>query len=118
MYILTIAYLGLPTLSSVPQWHHLDLIEGNGKTARVMKKGAAHWEKIATRLYFTADDICRIKKDHHQQSEGACQTVLMEWLQGKNHLRKPITWNTVINALKEADLSELAADLEIIFSYL
>ena len=109
--------LHVPTLSSVPEWHHLDLIEGNGKTVRVVKTGTAYWENIATRLYFTADDINRIKKDHHQQSERACQTVFMEWLQGNDQLRRPISWYIVIMALKEADLSELAANLEVVLSH-
>ena len=38
----------------------------------------------------------------------------MEWLRGNG--RKPTTWNTIIKALEEADLVELAADLKIVFS--
>ena len=69
---------------------------------------------MATRLYFEIDDISRIRKDYHQQSLEACKTVFMEWLQGKG--RTPTTWKTVMSALKEADLSEIAADLEVLFS--
>ena len=103
-----------PSVSSLPEWHQLDLIEGNGKTVRVIKQAAAKWESVATRLHFKIDDLSRIRKDHHQQSQNACQTVFMEWLQGRG--RKPTTWDTVIKALEEADLSELAADLKIVFS--
>ena len=42
------------------------------------------------------------------------QTVFNEWLQGNG--RKPTTWNTVIKALEEADLSELAGELKIVLS--
>ena len=80
----------------------------------MIKQAAAKWESVATSLYFKIDDISRIRKDYHQQSESACQTVFMEWLQGKG--RTPTTWNTVIKALKEADLSELSADLKVVLS--
>ena len=104
----------LPTASSLPKLHHLDLIEGNRKTVRVIKQAAAKWEAVATRLYFDIDDITRIREDYHQQTFKACRTTFIEWLQGKG--RTPTTWNTVIKALEEADLSELAGDLNIVFS--
>ena len=81
---------------------------------RVINQAAAKWKSVATRLHFKIDDLSRIGKDYHQQSQNACQTVFMEWLQGRG--RKPTTWDTVIKALEEADLSELAADLKIVFS--
>ena len=103
-----------PTESSLPKLHQLDLFEGKGKTVRVIKRAAAKWELVATRLYFESHDISRIREDYHQQTIKACQTVFIEWLQGNG--RKPTTWNTVIKALEEADLSELATDLKIVFS--
>ena len=103
-----------PTISSLPKLHHLDLIEGYGKTVRVIKQAAAKWESVATRLHFNIDDLSRIEKDYHQQSDYASQTVFMEWLQGRG--RKPTTWDTVIKALEEAELSELAADIKIVVS--
>ena len=69
---------------------------------------------MATRLYFEPQDISRIRSDVQHQCINACETVLSEWLQGKG--RKPTTWNTVIESLEEADLSELAADLRVVFS--
>ena len=109
-----IFYTDIPDISSVPEWHQLDLIEGNGKTVRVIKRAAQEWESVATRLYFDIDDISRMRRDHYQQCRNACQTVFMEWLQGKG--RTPTTWDTVIKALKEAELSELAADLQTVLS--
>ena len=103
-----------PTISSLPKLHHLDLTEGNGKTVRVIKQAAAKWEAVATRLYFESHDIGRIREDYHQQTVKACRTVFIEWLEGKG--RTPTTWNTVIKALEEADLSELAGELNIVFS--
>ena len=77
---------------------------------RVIEQAAAKWERVATRLHFESHDISRLREDYPQQSIKACRTVFMEWLQGRG--RKPITWSTVIKALKEADLAELAIDLE------
>jgi hypothetical protein len=81
---------------------------------KVIKRAAAKWESIATSLYFESHDISRIREDYPQQSTKACRTVFNEWLQGDG--RKPTTWNTVIKALEEADLSELAGDLKIVLS--
>ena len=101
-----------PTPSSLPELHHLDLIKGNGKTVRVIEQVAAKWEKVATRLYFKSHDLSHIRQDSHRQTIDACRTVFIEWLQGKG--RKPTSWDTVIKALEEADLSELAGDLKVV----
>ena len=109
-----LVHTDFPTTSSLPKLHHLDLIEGNGKTVRVINRAAAKWVSVATRLHFESHDISRIREDYHQQTIKACQTVFIEWLEGKG--RTPTTWNTVIKALEEADLSEVAGELKIIFS--
>ena len=113
-YMVWFNEVDLPKTFSPPKLHQVDLIDGNGKTVKVIEQAAAKWERVATRLYFESHDICRIKKDNPLQSFEACQTVFIEWLNGKG--RKPISWETLIKALKEADLSELAADLEVVLS--
>ena len=104
----------LPTLSSKPKLYHIDLIEDNGKKVRVIKQSASSWEEVATRLEFESHDISRLQSDYHSQCLKACRTVFTEWLNGKG--RKPVTWETVIKALEEADLSEVAEDLKNIIS--
>ena len=113
-YMIWFNEVDLPKTFSPPKLHQVDLIDGNGKTVKVIEQAAAKWERVATRLYFESHDISRIKKDNPLQSFEACQTVFIEWLNGKG--RKPISWETLIKALKEADLSELAADLEVVLS--
>ena len=95
-----------------PKLHYLDLIEANEKTVKVIEQAAAKWEKVATRLYFEGHDIDCIRKDYPQQTVEACRSVFIKWLQGRG--RKPTSWDTVIMALKEADLSELAGDLKFV----
>ena len=117
VHVLTFIHTDFPTTSSVPKLHHLNRIEGsngNGKIVKVIKRAAAKWESVATSLHFESHDITRIRKDYPQQSVDACRTVFSEWLQDNG--RKPTTWNTVIKALEEADLSELAGELKIVLS--
>ena len=73
---------------------------------------ASRWDKIALRLHFSGHDISRIERDHKDSVVRACRTMFSEWLEGKG--RQPITWNTLIKALKEADHSELAREVETI----
>ena len=101
------------SLASKPQLHELDRITGNGKTVRVINRAASVWEKVATRLHFEGHDILTIRKNEHQ-AEDACRTMFMEWLEGKG--RTPTTWETVIKALDEAELAEVAKDLKDIFT--
>ena len=68
---------------------------------------------MALRLHFNHSDISKIDRDHRTCSQ-ACQTMFGEWLEGKG--RKPITWNTLLTALREAEFSELASDVETIIA--
>ena len=78
-----------------------------------MKTVAPRWDTFALRLHFSGDDISRIERDHKESVMKACQTMFSEWLEGKG--RKPISWNILIKALKEADYSELASEVETVF---
>ena len=75
----------------------------------VINKTACAWEKVAIRLHFEGHDISRIRRNE-RQAEDACRTVFVEWLEGKG--RTPTTWDTVLQALNEAEQGELANDLE------
>ena len=98
-----------------PEFHELDLLKSKGKTVRVMERTAAKWERVATRLYFGGHDISSIKKDPTCLSpEDACRKVFTEWLDGKG--RKPVSWGTLIEVLEEAQIGELAKDIETILS--
>ena len=58
--------------------------------------------------------IGAIRRDTHFQAEDACRTVFMIWLGGKEGLREPKTWATVVSVLKEADLGKLSGELNSI----
>ena len=56
--------------------------------------------------------IAQIRTDCQHDTYQACQKTFTEWLGGKEGLRTPIAWSTVIRALKEAGLGQLADDLK------
>ena len=100
----------------MPKEHELDRIDYNGKTIRIFSSSAARWEKIATRLYFDGNTIGAIRRDTHYQVEDACKTVFNVWLGGKEGLREPKTWATVVRVLKEADLGVLSGELNSVLT--
>ena len=87
-------------------------MHGNQKTIRVLEGAASSWDKVATRLYFEGNMISQIGTKSQNDQLRACQNVFMQWLDGKEGLRTPRTWSTVIEALKEAGLGQLANDLK------
>ena len=97
-------------LTSKPRLYELDRIKGNGKTVKVISRTAAVWESVATRLHFEGHEITCIRRDNHYQSIDACRAMFSEWLEGKG--RTSTTWETVIKALEEANLGEVAQDLK------
>ena len=109
---LIIAPQKLIVLSRRPKFHELDLIEANRKTVRIFERGASKWDRIATRLHFEGHMIEQIWTDSKHDTFRACQTIFTKWLDGLEGLRTPRTWDTVIKALKEADLGQLADDLK------
>ena len=96
-----------------PQEHQLDLIEENGKEVRVIKRIAWRWDDVATRLHFDLDDINRIKRDN-LNSNLSCREMFSLWLKGEG--RQPADWETLIKALREAEFSELAEELQSILT--
>ena len=103
------------SISSPPKLHQIDRIEGHdGKVIQVIKHIASRWEDVATRLYFEPCDISCISGDNHYKKIPCCREMFGEWLGGKS--RQPVSWQTLITALQEADFSELASDLQVVLS--
>ena len=97
-----------------PALDELDLLQGKCKMVRVIDRIAPMWKRVATRLHSESHDIIRIHKDHYKDSREACLQVMMEWLSGKG--RQPITWETLMKAFDEAELSEVNKDLKVILA--
>ena len=57
-----------------------------------------------------------VETNAHFRAEEACRSVFSIWLGGREGLREPKTWATVVNVLKEVDLGVLSDDLNSILS--
>ena len=105
-----------PRRHGKPKEHELDRIDRNGEPIRIISSTAGRWERIATRFYFDGNMIDIVKRNAPTQAEEACRRVFSMWLGGKEGLREPKTWATVVSVLKEVDLGVLSDDLNSILS--
>ena len=73
---------------------------------------AAHWQDFGYLLDFdeTGRTIDRIAREHQLRPIDCCAAMLREWLEGRG--RQPATWATLIDLLKDADINDLAQQLE------
>ena len=60
--------------------------------------------------------IKSVQRDSHYLTEQACVALFSMWLEGKEGLRQPRTWGTIIKVLKESDLGELSEELDSVLS--
>ena len=64
---------------------------------------------------FLLDDKNGVKVEaiamkHNNNAENASQEILLKWLRGMG--KQPVTWNTLIEVLRDIDLKSLAKDIE------
>ena len=85
-----------------PKLHELQLLKlANGKEIRIIEMVAPHWKKFATALGFNQARIKSVEMGSHYQPEEACCEIFRSWLDGAHDL-KPVTWDSLIQCLKEA----------------
>ena len=100
-------------IDDIPSLHELDLFEQCSVVVRIIDGITAKWKDVALRLHFDGHCTEVIEMSCHYQPVTACRTMFTRWLEGYG--RKPKTWRTLIVALKEANLSILAEELEKMF---
>jgi hypothetical protein len=105
-----------PKRHGKPKEHELDRIDCNREPIRIISSTAGRWKRIATRLYFDGNMIDKVENDAYFRAEEACRRVFNMWLGGREGLREPKTWATVVDVLKEADLGVLSGELNAILS--
>ena len=83
--------------------------EGKIVPFRLMKQIKSKWRNVAAALEFPPQAIKEIKSE-----DDPLFHLLSEWLEGANqeHDTRPLTWRTLITALKEADIQGVANILE------
>ena len=76
---------------------------------RLMDQLQPHWRRLAIALKFRQCDIAVM-----EQKDDPVYHLLSEWLRGANQERdsRPVTWATLITALREANVQEEANILE------
>jgi hypothetical protein len=72
-----------------------------------METVAPKWKKVATAIGFNKERIEAIEEDEHYKQEKATFEMFGRWLKGEHNL-KPVTWDTLNQCLKEANLLDIA----------
>ena len=105
----TISYF----LGITPQLHELQLLTfDNGGELRIMETVAPKWKKVAAAIGFNKERIEAIEEDENHKQEKATFEMFGRWLKGEHSL-KPVTWDTLVHCLKEANLQNIAEALSI-----
>ena len=74
---------------------------------------SADWKKLGLALEFDHKVLKAIEKDARFIVEDSCVELLSKWLDGE--ACHPVTWRRLIEAVKDAGHSKLAAQLEDFF---
>ena len=105
------------TLGEVPQLHELQLLTfDNGRELRIMEMVAPNWKDVAIAMGFNKERIESIEKDEHYKQEDATCEMFGRWLKGEHDL-KPVTWDALIQCLKQAkfpDIAKMLSNIQIV----
>ena len=97
----------------MPQLHELQLLSSkNGGELRIMETVAPKWKKVAAAIGFNEARIEAVDKGVHYKPEDATFEMFSRWLKGEHNL-KPVTWDALIQCLKEANFQDVAETLSI-----
>ena len=81
----------------------------------IIKELAARWKDVGLALDFGSSDLNNIKRDKGNV-EDCCMELMDRWLQGTVQT-KPVTWETLLEAMEDAQFVELARKLKGILSH-
>ena len=102
-------YIFITELDEMPKLHQLQRLYRNGTVVNVIRAVAPCWENFALCLEMERNMIDIWKRDTNEV-EDAARKLFSHWLDGNG--RSPISWRTLIQALREAGLRVIAADVE------
>ena len=92
----------------------LDLLRfpGTGKTFSILERIGTNYSDFGIHLLEdeTGTVVDSIVKENRENAKDINRTISMRWLQGQG--QKPVTWRTLIEVLRDADLTVLASDIE------
>ena len=77
--------------------------DGRDVQVRLMQQVRPHWRELAIALKFPQHEIAIM-----ESKDNPVYYLLSEWLRGANQTDpRPVTWRTLIEALRHADLQEV-----------
>ena len=79
------------------------------KSVKIRQHAACHWKDLACFLDFPRHVVKIIERESDGLEE-AFDELIHRWLSGAEGTRQPVSWNTLLLALEEAELNVLAAD--------
>ena len=92
-----------------PRLDQLIQLKGAGKTVHLIGHVSEHLDSLANALQLSPYLISTLTEESNTPFD-ATLNVMVQWLGGEG--RRPVTWRTLLEALKEAHLHSLASDLE------
>ena len=89
--------------------------DGRDVHFRLMNQLSPHWRRLAIALKFPQYEISIMEK-----KDDPVFYIMSEWLRGANQVNdpRPVTWRTLIEALRHADVQEEATILEKYFIHI
>ena len=105
-------YTGVPTVRLLTDLSIL--VDGVKKSVSITQKTSTCYTKLA--MYLLDDDnrdiVDGFKEKYHGDPEEIVTAVYKKWINGTG--RKPVTWQTLVDVLREIELSSLAAEIETV----
>ena len=82
-----------------------------GTTVQVIETAAPHWRKLAYAFNLSSAAVKTIEMESFYQPVKACESALDKWMTA-DLTDQPVCWARVLQALRDAELTSLASDLE------
>ena len=100
-------------VGGAPTPRQLQCLKGpSGEVVRIIDTVASKWEEVAIGLGYKGHMIKTIEKAAQNQPIKASRNMLLQWQEGQQDLRWPVTWATLIEVLRnDAALATLAEDV-------
>ena len=102
------------SLASKPKLpEFFNLRTSSGSTVNIVKQIGTHYTSLGPQLL--NDDngavTTAITNEHKEKADAINQEILTRWLRGQG--KKPVTWSTLIDVLRDVELSELADEIQV-----
>ena len=100
-----------------PKYRQLRRLREGGKTLKIIQTVSTEWEDFAFNLEFPRSVVREVSEKYPQDEVSCCEEVVERWLDGEEGTRQPVSWATLIEAVRDCDdMDTLATDIENILS--